>query len=474
MFKNIKSYQRYGILMLLISTLFCGDPIPVEEMGNARYEIMRAESVHAERYASEKYEASKTALLNAHDLITEKKLSEAKEKAVEAQALATEAYNTSVPLLAAETKDEAVKILGDAEKAYAEEFAKTEYENSIAALTEGDSKMGAQDFYNAYLSYETAREEATKAKNMAEAQASVLMKDIEAARAMLDEAIQYGANESSPDAINNAGNLLNSATEEVNSMLLKNAFKDLQSAKENIVQATDIAKGNWASKKKIEATGAVESAETELVNLKARLESDKALKSQLSKSEEAQNSLKNVEETLTAAQESLGKAGEYLDKKEYQESYANSEEAIRLATIVKDQIPQLLVVLTNVASSHAEAVTPPPAAATTEEEVAPVGEGWKKYTVRLIPERRDCLWRIAGYDYVYNNPRLWTTIYKANKSIIKNPDLIYPGQIFDIPPKGGDINSKPVKSGAAIPQMKDEKEVIDQESNTTNSIPDNN
>lgn len=55
------------------------------------------------------------------------------------------------------------------------------------------------------------------------------------------------------------------------------------------------------------------------------------------------------------------------------------------------------------------------------------------YTVRLIPERRDCLWRIAEYSEIYNDPFQWPKIYSANKDQIKDPDLIYPGQVFQIP-----------------------------------------
>ena len=66
-----------------------------------------------------------------------------------------------------------------------------------------------------------------------------------------------------------------------------------------------------------------------------------------------------------------------------------------------------------------------------------IGDGpywvWKTYTVRLIPERRDCLWRIAEYDYIYGNPWKWPLIFKANMNRIKDEDLIYPGQVFDIP-----------------------------------------
>ena len=45
----------------------------------------------------------------------------------------------------------------------------------------------------------------------------------------------------------------------------------------------------------------------------------------------------------------------------------------------------------------------------------------------------ECLWYIAGYDEIYGNPLKWPLIYKANKDQIKDPDLIYPGQVFAIP-----------------------------------------
>lgn len=64
-----------------------------------------------------------------------------------------------------------------------------------------------------------------------------------------------------------------------------------------------------------------------------------------------------------------------------------------------------------------------------------------EYTVRLIPSRRDCFWRIAGYPWVYNDPWKWKILYEANKSVIEdpnNPDLIQPGQVFTIPALSGE------------------------------------
>lgn len=57
------------------------------------------------------------------------------------------------------------------------------------------------------------------------------------------------------------------------------------------------------------------------------------------------------------------------------------------------------------------------------------------YTVRLIPERRDCLWRIAAYDFIYGDPFLWPKIWRRNRKLIQNPDLVYPGWLLVVPPE---------------------------------------
>jgi len=59
-------------------------------------------------------------------------------------------------------------------------------------------------------------------------------------------------------------------------------------------------------------------------------------------------------------------------------------------------------------------------------------------TENLLPDshtvvKGECLWYIAGYPRIYDNPLQWPIIYKANRDRIKHPDLIYPGQVFTIP-----------------------------------------
>ena len=58
----------------------------------------------------------------------------------------------------------------------------------------------------------------------------------------------------------------------------------------------------------------------------------------------------------------------------------------------------------------------------------------------------DCLWKISGKKEIYGNPRLWPALWEANKTVslapsapkrtpttIKNPNLIYPGQMLKVP-----------------------------------------
>lgn len=44
----------------------------------------------------------------------------------------------------------------------------------------------------------------------------------------------------------------------------------------------------------------------------------------------------------------------------------------------------------------------------------------------------DNLWDISGKEDVYANSYQWPLIYKTNRDKIKDADLIYPGQVFDI------------------------------------------
>lgn len=65
----------------------------------------------------------------------------------------------------------------------------------------------------------------------------------------------------------------------------------------------------------------------------------------------------------------------------------------------------------------------------------------KYYKVRLILPKRESLWRIAEYEFIYGDPENWRLIYKHNKDKIDDPDVIFPGQVFVIPEREGESRS---------------------------------
>jgi nucleoid-associated protein YgaU len=60
--------------------------------------------------------------------------------------------------------------------------------------------------------------------------------------------------------------------------------------------------------------------------------------------------------------------------------------------------------------------------------------------------RGDSLWRIAKKDEIYKDPYLWPRIYVENKNLIKDPDLIYPNWVLNVP-FGVDLNQHLVQRG---------------------------
>ena len=71
--------------------------------------------------------------------------------------------------------------------------------------------------------------------------------------------------------------------------------------------------------------------------------------------------------------------------------------------------------------------TPAVTRTVTTNNTAVAKPSGQNYTVK----RGDCLWNIAKR--FYGNGAKYTTIYNANRSKIRNPNLIYPGQVLWIP-----------------------------------------
>jgi len=70
------------------------------------------------------------------------------------------------------------------------------------------------------------------------------------------------------------------------------------------------------------------------------------------------------------------------------------------------------------------------AAAKAEEIKNAMEEAKKNEPTMYTVAKGDSLWKIS--DKKYMNPFMWPLIYWANKDTIKDPDLIFPGQIFKV------------------------------------------
>lgn len=53
----------------------------------------------------------------------------------------------------------------------------------------------------------------------------------------------------------------------------------------------------------------------------------------------------------------------------------------------------------------------------------------EQYTV----VKGDCLYKISGYEKIYNDPVKWPVLYRANRDKIKDPNLIYPDWVLVVP-----------------------------------------
>ena len=130
--------------------------------------------------------------------------------------------------------------------------------------------------------------------------------------------------------------------------------------------------------------------------------------------------------------------------KQAEEKYAaeDYQAAIDLANEAKRQA--------EIAIAQAEAENKKFLNANTDDSSMDSSAGRREGTVTSYSVvRGDNLWSISGKDEVYADPYQWPLIYKTNRDKIKDADLIYPGQVFDI-----DQNASAAEIDAAVNHAK--------------------
>ena len=121
-------------------------------------------------------------------------------------------------------------------------------------------------------------------------------------------------------------------------------------------------------------------------------------------------------ESFMAAEGKLGEGKGMVDSKKYKEAVPVLADAERLADIARQEALD--------AKRAAEAAEQPEPVA--EQPETPAG-------MQHAVVWGDCLSCIAARTSVYGNASRWREIYDANRDVISNPDLIFPGQKLVIP-----------------------------------------
>ncbi len=376
-------------LLFLLSTFIvaCGDPVPVQEMSKAKNQITKAVLVKADKYAIEELKAANTNLHNSHDSVADEKMDDAKKQAETSYEFAKKAYNKAVILLAKDTISEAEASLNLANEAYAEEFAKVNYEKATALLKKSNEYFENKKYYIAYKYALSADTIAKSARNVALSKEGVLFDAIREVNDIIKKTQNYDYQKHANEKYTLATENLDLAIASHKELKLKVGFSAVEIAKLNAEEAYQLALEGTAKFEFVKAEDAVNNAS----------ESDGATV---------------ASDELEASKESLNNSKISIGDSKYLESIVFSKEAYRLASIV--QVTKKPVV--------------EPKVVIKEEKV---DDGYFYYKVKYKQNYKDCLWRIARK--YYKNPKKWKRIYKANKKMIKNPHLILPGWVIRIP-----------------------------------------
>ncbi|HMA99629.1 MAG TPA: hypothetical protein VKS21_01445 [Spirochaetota bacterium] len=376
------------ILTALLSGLLlftgCENPVPSQALTKAKLMLSKAEAVDAPVYAETEYKKANTLLTDAIEIAdNEDKVEEAIKKAEESYKQAEIAYKKAVKerakILIKELKEKDQQMQDKNIPA----LFPDKYQVFTKELADGETLFTDKQYIK---SYEKLLQAETKAEELFADLDSLITRNLDAldkADLAIKDARKKGAEKHAPTSLNKAVSLLREAEN------LKDELKHYQSIDkaEAAEKAADLA---------LKTTRAALYEEEKAAALSLLQEAEKYY--QKAKKFAAQNEKNDkIQKTFAAVEENYEKAKDHYNNDNFDLANQFSRETIRLAKL-----------LLNTQTA-------------------------KTYTVRYIPKRRDCLWRIAEYDFIYDDPYKWPLIWKANLDKIEDPDLIFPEQTFRIP-----------------------------------------
>jgi len=473
--------------------LSCELKVPVNEIVAAKAAIEEAKKFDAEKFAPEEIKKAETLLLQSHDYITKNKTDEAKKSADDALAAAMEAEKKCLPLYTAEQIKKSDDAYTEADLAYSEKFSPEKFTQAGALNAEAKSLYEKNDYKKSAEAAMKAYDLAVAAKNESLQNSSVIENEVTSAEKKLSELKSDKFSSAAQSNLSNAGASIDNAKKGMAIRDYKASLKEIDLAKKELETAAVLVRkqkinasiqnlrtqmnemqgksksadvkqdldnallelnGAEASLEQNNITDAemkVEQAEKLISGSDVKMKKNSALAA-LEKSEKlllqarGKDSENKYKENLDKAETVIGQGKTEIEAGKFNDGIASAEEAETIINAVLNSMEtaaaELAVKSQKDEHAETEIVKDETKIVKTEEtktEEKVITEPEKKeepakiYVVQWRKKNTDCLWRIA--QTVYKDASFWPAIYLANKDQIKDPDLIFPGQKFIIPPK---------------------------------------
>ncbi|MCP5498924.1 MAG: LysM peptidoglycan-binding domain-containing protein [Leptospiraceae bacterium] len=446
---------------ILLAFFACKTTMPISSMTSAKKEISRAKSFQADKHAPAEFQEARQSLFEAHNLAANagQSASDIKKSADYARAKALDAIEKSIPSYISGIKEATESSISTAKDAYADVLASREFKEGLDLKEKAASEEEeASKLLSTYQSKESEEDKA-RLRNDAFSRFVEVKKTLELSKSKIDESRllslaqgkQIGSSTSDVDekikvldayssekeAIEPLKNLRGKFDTDLSQGKVKDAIDDLDKLRQDTDKAFLAIMKPRAKENLEKAKSNVDMAEKQVFSI------DTAI---VKEDEELKKLNAEFHTTLAASKKKLEESMKDFSSDDFAKSIDNSTESNKLAEKAIES-SQKLVLLTKkiseeLARKRAEEEKKKRELEEKEKEqqkkvVEPEKEEpsyryvWKKYRVK----KNNTLWKIANKKEFFGKPKAWKQIYKANKKNIKDPDLIYPGQIITIPIK---------------------------------------
>ena len=388
----MKMRKLFGVLLLVMPLAFfaCGDPLPINEIMAARAALDANTEIKAGKYFPDEYAEIISDFGSLHQMMMDgAKIDGIRSSANAITKKADELYAKSIPLAAEESIEIAEELMELAVIVNADEFFTDEFNMAEDVFRNAIEEYEKEAYAEAYAKAFDAQNQFEDLRNNSIAQKDTLKDAITEVNRTLEIAAQYDSAKHAPDMVELATENLETAQSYYENLELKRGFAAVEAAGLNADAALALS---------LQIT-----AGDELVMSREFIDKVKA-----------SPKARELSDGIDAAEEFYEIAESALEEGHFAESIDFSREARNILFAALGE--------------------PGDDGTALAQRQGQIDDG--EYAMYRVVRRRpktDTLWGIA--ERFYQNPRLWPRIYNSNRDIIKDPDLIFPGQMLKIPRK---------------------------------------